>query len=536
VPERTIYIRFLSVSKKEQVLFKSFFNLAKFDFPWDFHILDGENPDMQAQTNLLIVDQDHEWQAEADLYPKCPTIIVGEEQEIDLSEAQIFLTRPIQWTEFKNCLVSLEVGKESTEGDTQDASEKSNAANAVEITDEPLIPVELDEAVEVDAEAIEELELSGSELDSEAEVESSSQLEDEQDSQQEAEETVRKEGMFANLQIVDEDELDHEQSPDTESADSARSSTDEDPLRNNEWTLRIDESESMSLNSETEEQDPDVHVGLELDQLSSDYLSISQSEMVRVVDDVKQFYHDQPDDEKVPAEPVILIADDESSVASSVLILETDASDFWDSEELDSEIVADSVAIFDEPAVKTREGVPLRNDDVFWRDDRELIANNTPLLYVKSERQMVYSRYSPGEWLEAYMDSDLSTLPLKANWRPKPGFQHYPQSYVIWMDIVGRQNERLSRSIDLDKPHLLSQWPSFDLIYQNNDLLKFATKLFLKPTLLTEFVDSVKPEQKRLVTGFLNACYKNKQLIQVDKNIMQQIAKAESANFAKIAV
>lgn len=512
--KKTLYIQFLSISKKEQVLFKSFFNLAKFDFSWDFEILSAADPDLDARVSLFIVDEGHEWDSANSSPSSIPTIVVGG-KEVGAHEQLAYLSRPIQWTEFKNCLANLDfsaVASPQVAAADQDVKIQESAIAEVESLD-------LD-AVLADTPAT-------------GEKEASSQAVKEGPAASDAASSIS--NLVKDLHIGDDQTIEDESKVSFEEAD-AEVAFDDDAADNGTWAIKLDETESISLNSETQEQKPSVRIDLELDQLSSDYLSISQSEMVRVVDDVRQFYHEQPEDEDLPVEPVILITDEESSVASSVLILETDASEVWDSDELDSEIVADSIAVFEDQPVKKREGVPLRKDDVFWREANELIANNRPLLFVKPQRQMVYSRFSPGEWLKAYLESELSTLPLKSDWRPKIGLKHFPTSYLIWIDIMGRQNERLSRSIDTSSPYLLTQWPSFDLIYQNNDLLKAATRLFLRPTLLSKFVESVDPEQKRLITGFINACYKSKQLHKVDDTVLKKISKAESASFAKMAI
>jgi len=446
------------------------------------------DPSLNVKADLVFADESHDWKTESINLQPIPVVVVGEGESENLDpsliEGRAYLSRPIQWTEFKDCLAGLDLDQQISETSEQ-------------VTGNNVSPPE--ESSNSDAHKVDQIE-----------PVDLSETENKSESVNESKEEDKLSLINPGILEIDDDQTSE---PITDADQVQSQETPENTTLGNDWALGIDETESLSVASDSEESDSEVQVGLELDQLSSDYLSISQSEMVRVVDDVKQFYTEQ-EGQDLGAEPVILVTDEESSVASSVLILETDASEVWDADELDAEIVGDSVAVFDEEQeIEKREGVPLRVDDVYWREDKELIAKNSSLLFVKPQRQMVYSRYSPGDWLKAYLDSDLSTLPLPANWRPKVGFHHYPQDYLIWVDIAGRQNERLSKSIDLDLKYLLTTWPKFDLVYQSNDLLKYATRLFLKPASLPELLETVKPEQKRLVTGFINACYKNKQLV-----------------------
>ena len=72
----------------------------------------------------------------------------------------------------------------------------------------------------------------------------------------------------------------------------------------------------------------------ELDHLSLDYQSMTNSDYMKVVDDVKQF-KDVVDPEN--PEPVILVTDDESASVNSVLVIETHSIDAWEFSETESQ-------------------------------------------------------------------------------------------------------------------------------------------------------------------------------------------------------
>ena len=87
----------------------------------------------------------------------------------------------------------------------------------------------------------------------------------------------------------------------------------------------IDDAEEPSSQEETDDFEPINHE-FELDNMSIDYASHTNSDYMKVVDDVQQF---KLEEEELPS-AMLLVTDDESNSTNSVLVIETNSLDAWD--------------------------------------------------------------------------------------------------------------------------------------------------------------------------------------------------------------
>jgi hypothetical protein len=407
VSEQTKYLQFKGITKKEEILFKSFLNLIKNELPYQVEVLKAENGDHGA-ASIVILDEAYSFTEEELNLSQLPSIIVGEDHQ---SEDSGYITRPVQWSEFKQELLALNVDVSPTEDEAK-----------------RVLPDQVD------------------------------------------------------LLVPEEDEVTEEQE---------------------ESAIPVDDG--FSNEGEYE---------YEIDKMSVDYHSFTNSEYVKVVDDVKQF---KKDDETNIAEPVILVTDDESSSVNSVLVIETNSLDAWDfseseysiskniteKEELEWEFQesADEEIILDE-----RAGFEVKADEQYWLEDNEIIIDNRSFMFIKTARKMVYSHTEPGRWPAMLQRRALSKVPLEPDWRPHSGLGVYPVSSLVWVNTLINDTDELVGDLEEDADYLLEKWPKFDLLELDNVLLKLCTMLFVRP----ESVNSLAEKSgygKSTIRGLMNACH-----------------------------
>ena len=229
------YIVFKGIDKKEEILFKSFLNLAKNEL--DYQVVVLKPSDQSQAPDFVIADESFQYGDDEGLLGSLPTIRVGDSD----SDEGFFIQRPIQWSDFKEAFYQLESPDDQME-------------------EERVLPDAL--SMEIDDD------------------EDSSTLEDDED------------------------------------------------------------------NSDIEFESDDYEY--ELANLSVDYHSFTNSDYVKVVDDVKGFHDGIEAGAGDVSTPIVLVTDDESRKANSVLVLETDSVDAWDMSvsefEDDAKVVANEVA------------------------------------------------------------------------------------------------------------------------------------------------------------------------------------------------
>lgn len=254
----------------------------------------------------------------------------------------------------------------------------------------------------------------------------------------------------------------------------------------------------------------------ELDNMSVDYHSISDNEVDKAADDVKQF--NDPDASPVDVEPQIMFTDDESASVNSVLVIETNSLDAWDFSEADippeldasSDVNTDAEAFDADPdsevVLERRAGFAVEQGEEYWLEDNEIIVEHEGILFTKPERDLVYSVYEPGKWLQLMQAKELSKLPLANDWRPTHELTGYPLADLVWVNTLLNDTQNLAEDLDPEQEYMLESWPDFDLIQLDNGLLKLCTMLFVRG----ETVASLSQKSGyglSTVYGLVNACH-----------------------------
>lgn len=255
----------------------------------------------------------------------------------------------------------------------------------------------------------------------------------------------------------------------------------------------------------------------ELDNMSVDYHSVTNSDFGKAADDVKQFI----DGEALAAvEPLIMFTDDESASVNSVLVIETNSLDAWDfsESEMSSDLKDDGANVagskeFDEGqesevVLERKAGFDIAEGEEYWLEETEVIVDHEGILFIKPERDLVYSAYEPGRWLQLLMNKPLSKLPLSKDWRPKHDLTGYPITNLLWVNTLLNDTKTLSDDLDPEQEYMLEQWPDFDLIQLDNILLKLCTMLFVR----AETVASLSQKSgysMSTIYGLVNACHQS---------------------------
>ena len=401
------YLVFKGIAKKEEILFRSFLNLAKNELPYQVVVLKANLSEID-QPDIVIIDESYELKESEQYLLELPTITVGDDHS---KQHDYYIARPVQWSEFKYVFTKLDVG---LVGEVESNSR--------------VLPIEVSLAIA---------------------------------------------------------EVDEEKSETGDNAD--------------------DLERSGSLFSDEGEYE------YELDKMSIDYHSFTNSDYIKVIDDVKQYHMD--DLVSVP-EQHLLVTDDESSYASSVLVIETNTMDAWDFSQPEfstSQISENAIHQFEEPdteeiVLKQRAGFEVKPDEEYWLEENEIIIDNKSFLFIKPEREMVYSHIDPGRWPALLQRRALFKVPLPDGWRPEQGMQVHPLSSFLWVNTLINETEYLAPELDENTDYLLERWPPFDLLEFDNVLLKLCTMLFVKPVSAVSLAAKSGYAQST-VMGLMNACH-----------------------------
>ncbi len=408
------HLSFKGIEKKEQILFKSFLNLAKNELEYQVVIL--KDSDMSGQQpDIVIADSSYQFSDdEADL-GFLPTIRIGNEP----SEASLYILRPVQWSDFKTELTRLDL-------DAEYSPQSSN---------DQLLPQEME---------------------------------------------------FAIVEMDEKSE-----------SDSKDNSGDYDEAENYDY---------------------------ELDKLSIDYHSFTNSEYLKVVDDVKGFKDkdgevvDAPVD---PNQPLVLITDDESASNNSVLILETNSLDAWEmsesefdedaNDQLDEDTLESESSYVDAKAEaeitkKLKTGVEITPGSEFWSQDAEIFSGRESMMYVKPERDMVYASNEPGKWTASIRQNTITKVPLHVNWKPTNELKAYPVSSLVWANTIATKSGALAAGLDSQTEYILERWPHFDLLELDNMLLKLCTMMFVQAESPYSLMQK-SGYSRTVVYGLVNACH-----------------------------
>lgn len=409
------HLVFKGIEKKEQILFKSFLNLAKNELTYQVVILkDGDD----SEPDIAIVDASYQFGDAEDDIAALPSIKVGNNVE---ESGAGYLSRPVQWSDFKTELVRLEF---DGSGEAQPDVERV-------LPDEmQFVIAEMDEKSESDVPASEEATFS------------------------------------------DAAEYDYE-----------------------------------------------------LDNMSVDYHSFTNSEYMKVVDDVRGFADgDEAAPEVESAKSVVLTTDEESGSASSVLVIETNTLDAWEmsESELDEDHTVTNLILTDEedeveeaPDKQAEQalterlltGTPVNPGDDFWEYDLEIYSDRESLLFIKPGRDMVYSHKEPAKWAKALSAEQITKIPIGGDWHPTEGLKAYPTNRLIFAHTLATHTKSLARGLDETSEYILERWPHFDLLELDNVLLKLCTLLFVNPESAYSLMQK-SGYSRHVVFGLMNACHK----------------------------
>lgn len=483
--EEIKHLAFKGIEKKEQIVLKSFLNLAKNELKYKIIVIKGNDKSGQEPDVLIAADgyvfSDSEKKLES-----LPCIVLGDNLEEEWSG---YITDPIQWSDFRVALTQFSEVTPRERVEERAVEVVVEQDSIIELTDEDLDGEK--GVVDVSEKVLEEFD--------DEDVFTVGELEVEKESQGETLEALPEEAKFV-----------------------------------------IEEIDEESTKTESSDEFEPIDHEFELDNMSIDYASHTNSEYLKVVDDVQQF---QDSDVEQPS-AMLLVTDDESSSVNSVLVIETNSHDEWDfsetessaSAEMDSSEIAKQAVEgmaddnFDDidaevamPDIKSESGFDIAPGEKYWEADNEIIADNVSVLCVKYQRKMVYSTSEPGKWLGEMQGKKLSKLPLNNSWRPKKGLISYPVSQLIWVNTLMTESDALSDGLKDNVEYILEKWPHFDLLQLDNVLLKLCSLLFVKSESLNSLVEK-SGYSRSTVRGLMNACYKEGLLksaddIQVDSLI-----------------
>ncbi len=96
-------IVFKGIEKKEQILFKSFLNLAKNDLVFDVEVIQDADASI-ADADIVIADIAFDLSQDAASMAGIPVLKIGDDEAQDQTD---YIRRPVQWSDFKDGLASL---------------------------------------------------------------------------------------------------------------------------------------------------------------------------------------------------------------------------------------------------------------------------------------------------------------------------------------------------------------------------------------------------------------------------------------------
>lgn len=252
-----------------------------------------------------------------------------------------------------------------------------------------------------------------------------------------------------------------------------------------------------------------------LDKMSIDYHSFTNSDYVKVVDDVKGFNEDEDD----APQAVVLVTDDESGSSNSVLVIETNSLDAWDLSESEFEdlpsqtVESPSELELPELAAKERQevrgkiasGTTVNTKTELWMTEQEVLAGSHTLFVVKTSERKVYSSREPGKWIKAIRNKELISVDIAGDWKPSVDMKVYPLERLIWVNTLIGRCEKLDDDVTDSQEFMLKSWPHFELLELDNALLKITTMLFVAPESAYSLMQKT-GESRALVYGMMNAC------------------------------
>lgn len=411
------YLDFKGVEKKEQILFKSYLNLAKNELDYQLIVL-SKKSHVDDTPDMLIADSGYEFTDSDQEYKALPTILVGNDVAF---EQDNYISRPVQWSDFKRALASLSFEEPHTGQEPK-----------------RLLPDQM---------------------------------------------------RFAIKEIIEENSI------------------------------------SVGDNGESESTDQVEDIELELGSMSVDYHSHTNSEYMKVVEDVQDFNNAVAQEgENASQQVVVLVSDEESASVNSVLVIETDTLDVWDMESFvddeEQELEQADSASDPEEDVSENEmenarrqaifkrleaGETISIDDEYWLDGGEFFCDAEPLFVIRSGEDVVYSAMEPAKWGVSMRNRELIKLPLEADWEPTDDLKDYSISRLPWANSIATNFRSLVDGVEENQSYMLQSWPDFDLLELDNMLLKLCTMLYVGPESPASLMEKT-AYSRSVVFAFVNAC------------------------------
>ena len=458
-------LKFVGVDKKEQVLLKSFLNLARDELEFDLQI--DEN---HASPDVIVIDEEHSQTAE-DFASTALKIIIGNNSN-DASDS--YIHRPLQWSRFKSVLDKLDEVQQQpvTQNQQQQPVVPPTPAPAVQpandIQDDTPKQPEMPEDLGVGQWSLEQSQ-------EEALIE--------KPIEQKAEEIV----------VQEQPTVAQEEEPEVVEFFPGTKEHEESQFSENvgEWELEVSvqaEVTPIEQHSSEEVSVPEAEVG-QLYALNDDALE-SPSEFL---DNIEEMVIET---DKV----------DEWEEKSATSDTELSESESFTSEEKTGEAKLDSLLEKEKASQEELLGQPLDNKIEFWSGDTEVLVNNHPVFVVMTKRGKVYTEYEPHKWYKIFSSGGMRQRKLDNKWKPYGRLQNYPIEWFVWCAHITRSKGVLSEGINKKDLFLLEKWPDFSLIQNDNNLLKLCSLAFANPESPRTLVMQSKL-RARVIVGFINACH-----------------------------
>jgi hypothetical protein len=163
-----------------------------------------------------------------------------------------------------------------------------------------------------------------------------------------------------------------------------------------------------------------------------------------------------------------------------------------------------------EPAAKKSPvpnlGVRLPAGIRFWEGDAELLLGGSPLFLIDETGQRLYSDSPIREWTKILREPNLVRRDLSEGWYVDPSVKSSPLPWFLWCSAQARSKGRLLKGIDPGQEYLLEKWPNFELIRNDNQSLRLCALLFSRPESVKSLV-AKSAIKGRKVVAFMNACH-----------------------------
>lgn len=446
---------FIGVSKREQIVLRSFFNLAKNELVWtvaeakEIDLSASNSSAVLAELDFLVVDFDSdEWTA-FDGTVKIPVIGIG---SVDRSLKHVFeLGYPVQWTDFREAVKTLEF---------EDAKKPLREESVLELVNE------------IDGSSFASFQEEDSFRPAESGLPKDLQLRLEDDEMMDKDlARVQIDGEGLNERLGDYEYQLEEISVGSHSFTNSDYVQVVDDVRGYEKTRTNGHVDPVVLMTDDESASMNSVLIVETD-------SIEAWDLTESAEDDEEFFRES--------------AKKAVSNANKPKSLET--------------ILARSPDEEVQNAVSDQVSAVVKGEE-YWREDAEIMADQHSIMFIKAERRTVYSAIEPSRWPMAMRGKVITKSPLSPDWRPKSSMSSYPIDRLMWVNDFTTLTGKLIDSLNLNDAYALLKWPPFDLLEMDNRLLKLSTKMLIKGGTVADLATKVGCEPS-IVCGFINACYR----------------------------